>query len=37
VEELAPRDPKACEELAALVSMVFSDAIDIKITESAMK
>jgi chromosome partitioning protein len=23
VEELAPRDPKACEELAALVRMVF--------------
>jgi chromosome partitioning protein len=37
VEELAPRDPKACEELAALVSMVFSNAIDIKITESTMK
>jgi chromosome partitioning protein len=37
VEELTPRDTKACEELAALVSMVFSDAIEIKITESAMK
>jgi chromosome partitioning protein len=25
VSELAPRDPKACEELAALISRVFSD------------
>jgi chromosome partitioning protein len=25
VEELAPRDPKACEELATLACMVFSD------------
>jgi chromosome partitioning protein len=37
VEELTPRDPKACDELSALISMVFSDVIDIKITESAMK
>ena len=37
VEELAPRDSKACDELAALVSMVFSDVVDIKINESAMK
>jgi chromosome partitioning protein len=37
VEELTPRDPKACDELSALISMVFSDAVDIKITESAMK
>jgi chromosome partitioning protein len=27
VEEITPRDAKACEELTALVSMVFSDAI----------
>jgi chromosome partitioning protein len=37
VEELMPRDPKACEELAALVLMVFNDAINIRITEKAMK
>jgi chromosome partitioning protein len=37
VEELAPRDAKACEELAALVSMVFSDAVDIKIRGSTLK
>ena len=37
VDELSPRDPKACEELSALVSIVFSNAVDIKITESAMK
>jgi chromosome partitioning protein len=37
VEELTPRDSKACEELANLVSMVFSDAFNIKIAESAMK
>lgn len=37
VEELVPRDPKACDELTTLVSMVFNDAINIKITESAMK
>jgi chromosome partitioning protein len=37
VEELTPRDPKACEELAKLVSMVFSDALNIKIAEGAMK
>jgi chromosome partitioning protein len=37
VEELSPRDHKACEELAALVSIVFSDAVNIKITERALK
>lgn len=37
VEELTPRDPKACEELAALVSMVFRDVVNIKVDESAMK
>src|SRR4051812_36596663 len=37
MEELTPRDPKACEELANLVSMVFSDALNIKIAESTMK
>jgi chromosome partitioning protein len=37
VEELAPRDSKACEELAKLTSMVFHDEIDIKIPEKAMK
>ena len=37
VEELTPRDPKACEELSALVSTVFSDAFNIKITERAME
>ncbi len=37
VEELTPRDTKACEELSTLISMVFSDAIDIKITEKVMK
>jgi chromosome partitioning protein len=37
VEELMPRDPKACEELAALVLMVFNDAINIKIAGRAMK
>jgi chromosome partitioning protein len=37
VEELSPRDPKACEELSTLISMVFTDVVDIKITESAMK
>jgi chromosome partitioning protein len=37
VEELAPRDSKACDELAALVSIVFSDVVDIKTNESAMK
>jgi chromosome partitioning protein len=37
VEELTPRDPKACEELATLVSMAFNDAINIKINEEAMK
>ena len=33
VEELTPRDPKACEELANLVLMVFGDAFNIKIAE----
>jgi chromosome partitioning protein len=37
VEELTPRDPKACEELTALVLRVFNDVVDIKITERAMK
>jgi chromosome partitioning protein len=37
VEELTPRDPKACEELATLVSMVFSDALNVKIAEGEMK
>jgi chromosome partitioning protein len=37
VDELTPRDAKACEELAALVLMVFTDGNDIKITEKAMK
>jgi chromosome partitioning protein len=37
VDELTPRDLKACEELANLVSMVFNDALNIKIAESAMK
>lgn len=37
VDELTPRDPKACEELAALTLMVFSDEKAIKLTEGAMK
>jgi chromosome partitioning protein len=37
VDELTPRDAKACEELAALVLMAFADGNDIKITEKAMK
>lgn len=37
VEELAPRDPKACEELAALVSMVFANQMHIKIGGSQIK
>lgn len=37
VEELAPRDPKACEELGKLVSIVFRDEVNIKIAERAMK
>jgi chromosome partitioning protein len=37
VEELTPRDPKACEELGALVSMVFADGFNIKVTEGTMK
>ena len=37
VEELTPRDSKACEELANLISRVFSDAFNIKTAESAMK
>jgi chromosome partitioning protein len=37
IEELTPRDPKACEELSALVSMVFSDVVNMKLTEGAMK
>jgi chromosome partitioning protein len=36
-EELTPRDPKACEELATLVSMVFNDAVNIKVNEEAME
>jgi chromosome partitioning protein len=37
VDELTPRDAKACEELAALASIVFSDENHIKINEKAMK
>jgi chromosome partitioning protein len=37
VDELTPRDPKACEELATLASMVFSDEISMKTPEDAMK
>jgi hypothetical protein len=37
VTELTPRNAKACEELAALVSMVFNDALDINITERDIK
>jgi hypothetical protein len=37
VSELTPRDTKACEELAALVSIVFSDEIDIKTDGRTMK
>jgi chromosome partitioning protein len=37
VDELTPRDAKACEELAALVLIAFADGNDIKITEKAMK
>jgi chromosome partitioning protein len=37
IEELSPRDPKACEEFAAFVLRVFGDAVNIKITEGAMK
>jgi chromosome partitioning protein len=37
VEELTPRDAKACQELASLVSMVFDDLVNIKTIESAMK
>lgn len=37
VEELTPRDPKACEELAALVSIEFNNSVNIKMTESATK
>lgn len=37
IEELTPRDPKACEELAALAIMVFSDEFNIKATARAMK
>ena len=37
VDELSPRDSKACEELAMLASMVFSDEITMKFTEDAMK
>jgi len=37
VDELAPRDAKACEELAALVSMVFNDVFNIKMDEREMK
>jgi len=37
VSELTPRDAKACEELAALVSIVFSDDVNIKIDGRAMK
>ena len=37
VEELTPRDAKACEELAALASIVFADAVDMKMHERTMK
>jgi chromosome partitioning protein len=37
VDELTPRDAKACEELAALVLIAFNDEVNIKITEKAMK
>lgn len=37
VEELTPRDPKACDELAKLVFMVFRKQVDMKIDEKAMK
>ena len=37
VDELTPRDPKACEELAALASMVSTDDVDVRIHERTMK
>ena len=37
IEELTPRDPKACEELGALVTMVFTNVVNMGITEGAMK
>ena len=37
VEELNPRDPKACEELSSLVLRVFGNDLDIKTPERAMK
>lgn len=37
IEELNPRDQKACEELSALTSILFGDEANIKVTEDAMK
>ncbi len=37
VSELTPRDAKACEELATLVSIVFGDEVDIRSDGRAMK
>jgi hypothetical protein len=37
VEELTPRDRKAYEELADLVSMVFHDDVNMKIVEREMQ
>ena len=37
VDELTPRDAKACEELAALVLIAFNDENDIQIAGKAMK
>jgi chromosome partitioning protein len=32
IEELNPRDPKACDELSALTSILFGDEVNIKVT-----
>jgi hypothetical protein len=37
VDELTPRDPKACEELAVLASIALNDEKKIKIAGKAMK
>ena len=37
IEELTPRDPKECEELAVLVSIVFHNVANMKTNVGAMK
>jgi hypothetical protein len=32
IEELNQRDPKACDELSALTSILFGDEVNIKVT-----